>query len=264
MGENKEIIKEAVSQTEGVLTEVYKDTLQPTLKPIGQIISYPTRLLRLAFSPLEKWMVGAEASIRIAAENVEKKVAQIPEEKIVPLEANIAVPAIMQLSYCENSVELRNLYANLLATSMNVDKKWEVHPAYVDIIKQLTPDEAKFLSALHPMSIISYPLIDVRLKNKNGYNTIFSNFTDVNQTVLEHPTMIANYIYNLSRLGLIIVPDGVHLIDESIYNRVEQNPMLLDMISQSNLQGFSGLSYGKKLFHLTDFGVSFVNVCCIG
>lgn len=82
---NNEIVKEVVGQAEGVLTEVYKDTLQPALQPVGQIISYPTRILRLAFSPIEKWLVGAETSLRMAAESVNKKIEDIPEDKIVPL-----------------------------------------------------------------------------------------------------------------------------------------------------------------------------------
>ena len=64
-------------------------------------------------------------------------------DSIVSPEAYIAVPALQAISYCKNSEELRNMYANLLATSMLNDKKEDVHPSFGEIIKQLSPDEAR-------------------------------------------------------------------------------------------------------------------------
>ena len=40
-----------------------------------------------------------------------------------------------------NSKELRDLYANLPAKAMNSDTKDTVHPAYLETIKQLSPEE---------------------------------------------------------------------------------------------------------------------------
>lgn len=258
----QEIIKEVAGQAEGVLTEVYKDTLQPALQPVGQIISYPTRILRLAFSPIEKWLIGAETSLKMASDSVNTKLNDIPEEKVVPLDANIAVPAIMQLSYCENSEDLRDLYANLLATSMNRDKKWEVHPAFVDIIKQLTPDEAKFLKSLPPHVLISYPLIDVRITSDHGFNSILTNFTDTHIEVLENPWMISQYIDNLRRLGLIDIPRGLHKTDDKEYERVQNNEVLKQVLSNTIEGENIPFSYEHKIFQLTNLGVSFIRVCC--
>ena len=257
-----ELSKTLVEQSSEALGEAYKDLAKPSLEPIGQIISYPFRALRIAFGPIEKWLTHQEASLKMAAEAVAEKTKDIPEEKIVPLEPYIAVPAVMQLSYCENREEIRDLYANLLASSMNVDKKWQVHPAFVDIIKQLNPDEAKYLKSLTPLTSIIYPIIDVdfSINGANGGHPIITNFTDYHLDVLEHPRNICSYIDNFVRLNIIEIPFGQAVNDPEKYKALESNPMIKSPVGgdQSQIK----YSYRHKLFKLTNFGVNLLNVVC--
>lgn len=44
--------------------------------------------------------------------------------------------------------ELRDMFANLLARSMDTATAGNVHPSFVEVIKQLTPDEARILSTM--------------------------------------------------------------------------------------------------------------------
>ena len=204
-----EIEKEILDQTKGVAVEIYKDALSPVVKPIGEILGFLPRSIKLALSGWEKWLINGEESLRLTANAIKEKVKQIPEEKLVEPEPYVAIPAIQQISYCQNSEELRDLYANLLTASMNADKKWLVHPSYVDIIKQLNPDEAKYLKNLPPMAVVIHPLIDVDFSiENNGEHPIISNFTNYNLNVLEHPENICAYVDNLVRLNLIEIPSG--------------------------------------------------------
>lgn len=258
-----EVVKTIVNQSAEALGEAYKDLAKPSLEPIGQIISYPFRALRIAFGPVEKWLSHQEASLKMAADAVAEKTKDIPEEKIVPLEPYIAVPAVMQLSYCENSDELRDLYANLLASSMNVDKKWQVHPAYVDIIKQLNPDEAKYLKAMPAMQVQIYPLIDVDFsvgESSRGGHPVITNFTDYNLNVLEQPGNICSYIDNLVRLNIIEIPYLQSLDNPEKYKILENHPMIQNPIRGdiSNIR----YTYRHKIFKLTNFGVNFVKLVC--
>lgn len=258
-----EIGKELVGQVDGVLTEMYKDTLSPSLKPLGEIMSFIPRTIRLALSGWEKWLVNGEESIRLTALAIREKLVQIPEEKLVEPEAHIAIPAIQQLCYCQDSSELRDLYANLLTSSMNADKKWQVHPAYVDIIKQLCPDEAKYLKALPALSMANHPLIDVKFaigSNSKGENYAVSNFTTYNLDLLEYPQKICSYIDNLVRLNLIEIPAYQYIVNQQVYDELENHPMIQNPIAgeQKDIK----YSYEHKVFKLTNFGVSFVNTVC--
>ncbi len=257
--------KEILEQVKGVAVEVYKDGLSPVVKPIGEILGFLPRTIKLALSSWEKWIINGEESLRLTAESIKEKVKQIPEDKLVEPEPYVAIPAIQQISYCQNSEELRDLYANLLASSMNADKKWQVHPSFVDIIKQLTPDEAKFLKLLPPHILILYPLLDVYFKlgdNHNGTNPVITNFTNVNIEELEHPENICTYIDNLIRLNIIEIPDGRLNID--VYETLKSHPMIQSPISfnPSSVNVKINYSYGYKMFKLTNLGAGFIqNVC---
>ena len=75
---------------------------------------------------------------------LQEKLKNIPPEDIVQPSPRIAIPSLQNASITEES-EVRELYASLLANSMNKVVKDGVHPAFVEIIKQLSPDEAKIL-----------------------------------------------------------------------------------------------------------------------
>lgn len=257
-----ELEKEILEQTKGVAVEVYKDALRPVVKPIGEILGFLPRTVKLAFSGWEKWLINGEESLRLTAEAIKEKVKKIPEDKLVEPEPYVAIPAIQQITYCQNSEELKDLYANLLASSMNADKKWQVHPSFVDIIKQLNPDEAKYLKSLTPMVAIIYPLIDVEFSiGTNGGHPIISNFTNYNLGVLEHAENICSYIDNLVRLNLIEIPANRRLNDISLYEKLEKHPMIQNPVG-GNGEVVISYQYKHKLFKLTHFGVNFVNSVC--
>lgn len=258
-----EASKEIIKQAEGAVTEAYKDVVSPSAKPIGTVLSYLPRTIRLAFSRWEKWIINGEESILLTSELLKKKLENIPEEKICEPEPFVAIPAIQQLSYCENSEDLRDMYANLLASSMNIDTKWKVHPSFVDIIKQLNPDEAKLLKSLPAMIMVTHPLINVKLVNKavQGENDLISNFTNVGLDKIEKKTNICNYIENLERLKLIEIPPLTSLTDKRVYEDLKENQILKNSINKDLTKHFD-IRYDYKTFHMTNFGVAFCQTCC--
>lgn len=252
-----DLTKGIVEKADGVVLEVYKDALQPMVKPIGEILGFLPRTLRAWFSTWEKWLINREASVRLTAETIEDKIKNLPEEKIVEPEAYVAIPAIQQLTYCQDNPDLRNLYANLLVASMIVDTKWSVHPAFVDILKQLNPDEARFLKQLARM--VAYPLIDVLFEAPTtGYHDFVVNYTAIGHDVIERKKSVSEYVDNLSRLGIIRISDS-YLIDTSCYDETIRLCEELFQIPKTTTDGWKR-TYKKHVFELTDFGVSFVDL----
>lgn len=258
-----EISKGIIDKADGVLVEVYKDAASPLIKPIGEILGFLPRTLKLALSGWKKWLINGEETIKLTAETVKEKIKAVPEEKLVEPEPYVAIPAMQQLSYCVNNEDLRDLYANLLVSSMNADKKWKVHPAFVDIIKQLTPDEAKFIRNLRPFVSINNPLIDVRIVyDKTGSGrTIISNFTNVGLDQLDVPHNIGSYIDNLERLKLICIPPTMSLTNKDLYEPLKTHYLLTNSLPKQ-LGPNQKIGYDYKVFNLTNFGFDFVNICC--
>lgn len=260
-----EVEKEILEQTKGVAVEVYKDVASPIVKPIGEILGFLPRTLKLALSGWEKWLINGEESLKLTAEAIKEKVKQIPQDKLVEPEPYVAIPAIQQISYCQNSEELRDLYANLLTASMNADKKWQVHPSFVDIIKQITPDEAKLIKSLPNFKNSFMPAIDVKLlekdKSAKGHQILATNFTTVGLDVIENKANICSYIDNLIRLKIIEIPPTYHLTNETLYKPLEQSHLLDELIPNIYKELYT-IGYSHKIIVITNFGLLFKQICC--
>ena len=74
-------------------------------------------------------------------------------------------PAIESLKYTIQDDELRDLFEKLLVSTL--DNRKQVFPSFVEIIRQLSPDEAKLLKELKE-EISDYPLVDVIFDLKDG------------------------------------------------------------------------------------------------
>lgn len=231
--------------------------MRPVVRPIGEILGFLPRTIRVWLRGWEKWLINGEASVRMTAEAIEEKIKDVPADKIVEPDSYVAVPAIQQLTYCQDNPNLRELYANLLVSSMNIDTKWKVHPSFVDIIKQLNPDEAKILSPLKKG--MTCPLLDVRLVPPEGaFFEVLVNFTDQAFDLLDQRNNISMYIDNLARLGLIRISMD-RLMQENRYENTIRLCESLHHIPEFTSDNWKR-EYIKKLFELSEYGASFVSV----
>ena len=258
---SNEIAKEAVSQTAGA---AYSDLLQPTMKSFGNTLSLFPRTIGVWLGRWEKWIINGEKSIELTKQAVIERVQKIPEEKLSEPEANIAIPAIQQLSYCYDCEELRNMYANLLTASMCIDTKSNAHPAFVDIIKQLTPDEAKLIKLLKPDTKQFYPIIDITssVKGKDEYVYVIKNFSDISYGICAYPDNISAYLDNFERLGLIEIHDSIFLVNEKIYDNLKEHAFVKNVTSQP-LPENHFYDFINHCFSVTNFGINFIKACVI-
>lgn len=102
-----------------IAKEAYQDGAKPVVKPMGELAALFPRTIKAALAPLERWVLQREYNIEEIKKLLEEKLKNVPPESIEPPETHIAVPALQYISYCMDNVELRDMYANLLASSMN-------------------------------------------------------------------------------------------------------------------------------------------------
>lgn len=254
-----------------LVPKVYEDVAQQSLKSIGELLSLFPRAAKALFSSLEIWTLNNEAKVnrvKILLELTEKKLKDLSPEQIVSPEVYIAVPALQSVSYCMNNHELRDMYANLLASSMNKVVKDGVHPSYVEVIRQLCPDEAKILKYVAEKETI--PTISVYYGNSlTGFNRLIKDFSDVgNITYCEKPLDVCRYFGNLVRLGLIEIPDSspaIHypLSNEQLYEPLKKNSYIQSIISAVNLPKNAENEFEiiKNHVVITDYGKGFCTVC---
>jgi len=112
----------------------------------------------------------------------------------------------------------------------------------------------------------SYPVVDLKLTLKEG-----GGFVILNRNVsligvdagCQHAKFGANYLDNLSRLGLIEVPFGYHLKDEKEYQPIETNPQVLKIKEQFKDSEKETFGFDRKKASVTDLGKQFIKACVI-
>lgn len=274
----------AIGDTLKTAPTLYEDALQPTVQEVGKLVARIPRAINAAFSGLDKWILNKEYNVDETKKLLEHKLSKADPDKIVTPEAYVAVPTIQYIFYCINSEELRNLYANLLAKSMNTDTKDLVHPSFVEIIKQLSPLDAKaindlkYLCEYQPLIRIfackEQPTPNERMLAHNMPNfgdakiklPLFSHYSLPIPEIESSPEQRGFVIQNLNRLGLINIDYREHIIDavqyKPLYDQLLESPLyknLTHKTTQDNLY----LQLTDGFTSPTDFGRLFFSICCM-
>ena len=237
--------------------ELYEDAFQPVVQESGKILARIPSAINAAFSGLDKWILNREYNIEETKKILAKKLEDIEPEKIVEPEPYVALPALQAISYSMNSTELQNLYANLLARAMNSDTKDKVHPAYVEIIKQLSPVDAAIFKELYWTG--QQPLIDLSILKETG-GQIFS-VRNISWLTSFAPEFVGVSLDNLIRLGLIEIPFGESYTNDQVYDKVRATDYYMEIKSELEKKNLGKINEGKKLINITRLAIAFYEVC---
>jgi hypothetical protein len=254
-------IKSTIEAATGLVRAipVYQDTIQPSAKQIGKSLETITKTINIALIPIKTLVWGYEQIEKFVTTRVAEKLKNIKEENIVTPPPHVAVPVIEALRYTGHDENLRELFANLLATSMDKETLDKAHPGYVEIIKNLSSDEALLLSAFVLKS--SYPIIDVQVvyKENTGFVTLLSHYSHLHKIVaLKRNDLTPSYLNNLCRLGILEIPTGIHLTAENTYEPLE-NDLELEPYRIAISKAEHKIEYNRGLIQVTTFGRQFVD-----
>lgn len=242
---------------------IYQDAIQPAAKEAGKSLRLVTRAVNAALTPVEGLVWGVEKIRDFVRERVAEKLSNVPPDEVQEPKPHIAVPAIEALRYTGAESDLSELYANLLATSMDKATAYRAHPAFVDMIKSMSPDEAKIMRFLALSG--DQPLINIRLVlNEQGhFRTVHRHLSLIGiKAQCAHPTLAANYLDNLERLGLIETPERF-LIAEELYQEIENHPQVTSIKNSLTKVEGARVDVEKLKIEITDLGKQFIRACVI-
>lgn len=250
-----ELIKAGVE----VVKTVYDDALRPIASETGKALGTVGKAVNMALSPLRGLVWSWEQIERYVSETIEQKMSErgVPKERIQAPDPDIAVPALEALRYSK----LRENYANLLATSMDSAVSKQAHPAFVEILKQLTPDEARIIEFL-PRVGLCEPLADLghTVSRERGHFTLARHVgTLAHDARCDDPLLLSRYIDNLCRLGLTEIPPMERLAEDYRYDRIRQLEFVKRM--EQEIPEGSTFEFDAKMIGLTALGGAFREAC---
>lgn len=251
----------SIADNAEIVKDVYDEGLKPTVQQAGKILSFPLELINSLLVRPRIWITNANFKLQETNILIAKKLENISADEIKAPEDYIAVPALQALSYSMDSNELRNMYANLLAKSMYTKTADKVHPAYVDIIRQLSPMDVKVLEYI---ASNEYEIAIKKVRLENISTTGGIDFLSIATSIQFAEAYEVAYSFdNLLRLGLIELGD--EFIDEIYYEEIDNNPMSQKFykeaekrITDSNCEK---LIFKKESMDMTVLGRRFYEIC---
>lgn len=157
------------------------------------------------------------------------------------------------------AADLRARGAQLLARSRDVTDDESGHPAYVRMLDELAPDEARILLLL--VQDGPQPSVDVRTGGPIGL--VSSQLIAPGMTMLgaraglRHMDNVPSYLNNLFRLGLVWL-SYESLSDPLQYQVLEAQPDVLEAMHSSRFT-----KVVRRSVHLTPFGIDFCRSCLV-
>ncbi|UPT66871.1 MAG: DUF4393 domain-containing protein [Sphingobacteriales bacterium JAD_PAG50586_3] len=242
---------------------IYNDAVQPAAKEIGKSLATVTKTINIALAPISALVWGYDKISEFVQNRVAEKLKDTPEENIVTPDPAVVGPALEALRYTGNNETLRELYANLIANSMDKDTVTKAHPGFVEIIKNMTADEGLILKVFHPN--IYKPIVDIKLKIKNGKgeHNLVNNYSNIGKEAgCQHEDLTPQYVDNLCRLGLLHIPAGRHLVGENAYDILLKTEEYEKFIAQYETE-HTTTNVINKYIELTELGAQFRQACVI-
>lgn len=189
------------------------------------------------------------------------EVSNIPIDQRQEPKLSVLGPALEASKYYIDDEELRSLFAKLIAASMDNSKNEVLQPAFVEIIKQMSPIDAKNLINLYDIKDKQNPIVSIILESKDSknYKEVFDHFYIENIGNISH-VRVASSLLNLKRLGLIEINYGVFLSDENRYLSYENHPIINQFKNEYN-DDFHSIKLKKGLIKITNFGMDFCKIC---
>lgn len=262
--ENK--IRDAADAIKGIVqaVPVYQDVIQPAAKEVGTALQTVAKTLHILLAPLAALVWGYDQVRDFVSTCVADKLKGVPPERLIAPAANIAGPALEALRYTGHDASLREMYAKLLASSMDSKTAHQAHPAFVDVIKQLSPDEAQILSILANRD--GAPLISVRQERKHDRlgNWVLRHFSLLPEVAnCKYPDLGPNYLTNLERLGLVELRESYQLKPEGtdLYQPLLNHGDVKLLLARLNESKDFKAHVSMDAVLLTPFGLQFCEAC---
>lgn len=259
------------------MKELLKNMSEPVSQAASNLANPLTKSIGQTLSDLWDFSLGSHLSLARNKQNyrqakkyeqyketIDSKMQNIPQENLIEPPLHIVGPALEASRFYIEADELKEMFANLIASSMDSRRISQVHPSFTEIIKQLSPLDAANIELFKKDK--DYPICDYRVSYEGGkgHNTLATNIFLENPDV-QDLALQATSISNLMRLGLIESPNNVYRIQPGAYEKFKETGVYKELVMDLSKYIEDGvidkdgqITIYKRLVRLTPMGADFM------
>lgn len=265
------LLPDIISPIAPILKEVYTDLASPTVKKVGMALETVMDFgYTMIFAPLQNVSDKRKLNLQKNMDKFRKKIETIDEHDIAQVPPELGVPILQKLTYIQND-DLVDLFTTLLASASSVKTCSLAHPGFINIINNLTPDEAKILKYLSDNDIEDIPFIIIQLQTQvdgkqgnDDFSSRLTGFDRMEELNLLFPQNDHLYFDNFMGLGLLDIPSARYLADEQKYKNLENayQDMLEDIkLFKNGKIPSARINIKKGYYRRTFYAESFFKAC---
>ncbi len=252
--------KESTKIEIDIIPKFLDSALTPAAKEAGERLA---DIVSLVFTPVIKAKAKRDKNIEQFLKQLDNEVNNIPEDKLQAPPLNIVGPIIDNVfKFYHDEEYLRKMYATLIASSMNSDKK--VHPSHAEIIRQLSSNDAAIFNMyfqLPPTAGLISASEQIFLTTRHqwskhiyGIDSYFPLFFLEEGKIYYVKHSVSSSLQLLIRLGLIYVSNPI----KKSHKILKKSNVVLETT------GDVTLNVSQLVTEPTSYGRDFAEACCAG
>ena len=248
--------------------EIYEDGLKGATKEGGQALETVVGLFNnVVLYPIKKANLSFKYKLEEFEKDLKKEISKVEGSNIIEPPLTVLGPTLEALKYTFDTKELRDMYLNLLAKSMNIETVQLTHPGYVDIIKSMSPLDAVIFEKIYEIkSSIACSKVQIGFGDK-VYTHAMPKYFAPSLLNDEDPFLVSSSISNLCRLG--ILTHEINSITNYNYDSFKEHDFVkqrLKIFEEVHINGDNSekkleISLSNNVLYLNDFGMNFGKVC---
>lgn len=233
--------------------------LDPIVDPLGKGIGGVASFI---MNPLMKLGVINKYNM----ENFERKIMEknnnIPIEHRDTSKQGLALKAVEDSIYQLDNEELQEMFANLIASSLDDRKNKEVFPSFSTVLKDMTAKDASLFNTIY--NVIAVPKVNINFGNHANPNNLLvaEHILLTNDGTISEPVSINT----LDRLGLINIRTNALIQPNfrAVYSTFPQNEYYISALRELELLKSADIPFDKLVISegyitVSEFGKKFGN-----
>lgn len=280
--------------------KLYEDLFRPGLKKAGEALSTVIDVSNLILLPIKLMNEKSKLFLKDNLDRYEEKLSKTKDEDLIQVPEYVGLPILDKLTYV-NEKYISEGFINLLTKASTIHTINLVHPSFINVLNNLSSDEAKIL--FHYKLIDRIQFLDVNVhkyketvkkpdhfegkgvKSKEQLDAMidyaFQDRVELNVNVartlslvphevkLDFPENIFLYLENLHRNGIMnFEKNQYNQGDEDIYEELENNiykgkiSEYQSIVADMESDTWSfELRVSKGYIIFTEYGKSFIKAC---
>ncbi|MFB7140948.1 Abi-alpha family protein [Gottfriedia sp. NPDC056225] len=266
-------IKEALQSLGGLPAEIYNDLFKKATTKAGITLETVVDLSNTILLPIKLLNLKAQSIESIFVESIrryDEKLKNVDDKDLVQVTPELGLPILDKLTYTK-SEELSELYINLLTSASKQQTQGFAHPSFINIINNLSVDEARILEYISKYVIqsgdnrIACIWHEIEDNKTKGTKQITTPMVGIEKELdLLFTESMTFCIQNLEIQGLLLFNSEKRLMDDVPYKILEAKyrnelEMILHDVRQTE-GNENKLICHQGYYQLTEYGKKFIAI----